>query len=245
MPDERANAPGSVATIDLRGPLAFPCLSDLNDACARIAADPVARVVLLRASPDVWTGWSDDAWDHAAELGLIGDPFGAFAALPQPTIVVLDGSVRDAGLELALCADLRLADAATTFAMPDVGRGRLPIAGGLQRLARTVGRAHALDLVLRDAAIDASTARRWGLISHMADIGRAPQAATDLAERIAQRGPIALRAAKEAIRTGLEMPLDEALRFETDLTVLLQTTADRAEGVNAFTEKRPPRFQGR
>ena len=244
MPDEHGDAPGLVATIDLNGPLAAPCLSDLNDACARIASDPVARVVVLRAASDVWAGWSDEAWTDAAELGIIGDPFGPFAALPQPTIAVMDGAVRDAGLELALCADIRIADAATTFAMPAIGQGRLPIAGGLQRLARTVGRAHALDLVLRGTAIDASTARQWGLISQIADIDNVSPEAAALAEHIAQRGPIALRAAKEAVRRGMEMPLAEALRFETDLTVLLQTTADRAEGVNAFTEKRPPRFQG-
>jgi enoyl-CoA hydratase/carnithine racemase len=235
----------SVARIDLTGPLAVPCLSELNDSCARIAMDSAARVVILRATSDVWAGWSDEAWSDASDTGIIGDPFGAFSALPQPTIAVVEGAVRDAGLELALCADIRLADMSATFAMPDIGLGRLPIAGGLQRLARTVGRAHALDMVLRGTAINAATARQWGLISQVAVDGAAPQEATDLATQIAQRGPIALRAAKEAVRRGLEMPLDEALRFETDLTVLLQTTADRAEGVDAFTEKRPPRFQGR
>ncbi|MEE9277248.1 MAG: enoyl-CoA hydratase-related protein, partial [Dehalococcoidia bacterium] len=76
-----------------------------------------------------------------------------------------------------------------------------------------------------------------------ADDPRAQAAA--LAGRIAQRGPLATRFAKEALRRGLEMPLDQALRYETDLTVLLQTTADRAEGVQAFKDKRPPRFEGR
>ena len=245
MSDEHLAGPDLVATIDLHGPLAPPCLSVLNDACARIAVDPAVRVTVLRASSDVWTGWSEEAWSNAADLGIIGDPFGPFAALPQPTSAVMEGAVRDAGLELALCADIRIADAATTFAMPAIGQGRLPIAGGLQRLARTVGRAHALDLVLRGAAVDAATARRWGLISQIVEHDDGFQAATDLARQIAGRGPVALRAAKEAVRRGLDMPLEEALRFETDLTVLLQTTADRAEGVKAFTEKRPPRFQGR
>jgi enoyl-CoA hydratase/carnithine racemase len=75
--------------------------------------------------------------------------------------------------------------------------------------------------------------------------GRLREEAEALAARIAERGPIAVRYAKEAVREGMELPLDQALRYETDLTVILQTTADRAEGVRAFVEKRPARFEGR
>ena len=145
MPDDIVDLPRSVAVVDLNGPLDAACRARLADACAEIVNDPAFHVVLLRATSDVWAGWSEAAWRDADQLGLIGDPFAPFADLPQPTIAALHGAVRDAGLELALCADIRIADPTTTFAMPDIGRGRLPIAGGLQRLARTVGRAHALE----------------------------------------------------------------------------------------------------
>jgi enoyl-CoA hydratase/carnithine racemase len=105
-----------------------------------------------------------------------------------------------------------------------------------------VGRARALELVLTGAPIDAPTARAWGLLSSVVD--DAAGEGESLAGRIAERGPIAVRFAKEAVRRGIEMPLEQALRFETDLTVLLQTTADRAEGVAAFAEKRAPTFRG-
>jgi enoyl-CoA hydratase len=119
------------------------------------------------------------------------------------------------------------------------------MAGGTQRLARIVGRAAALELILTAEPIDAQTARRIGLVSQVVPRDRLLAEASALAERIAARGPIAVRYAKEAVSQGLDMPLEQALRFETDLTIILQTTEDRAEGVRAFLEKRAPEFKGR
>ena len=231
-----------VGTIEVKGPLDLHCVARLSAACEQIAADPTVRVVMLSVSPDVWTGWSDEAWHTAGECGLIGDPFGPLALLPQPTIIPITGEIRDAGVELALCADIRITDNAAVFSMAGVGGGRFPIAGGLQRLVRAVGRAHALEFVLTGRTIDAPTALRWGFISHVVSTSEVFPEALALAERTAQFGLIGLRAAKEAISRGSHMALDEALRFETDLAVLLQTTRDRAEGVKAFAEKRPPDF---
>jgi enoyl-CoA hydratase/carnithine racemase len=119
------------------------------------------------------------------------------------------------------------------------------MAGGTQRLARLVGRGEALRLLLLGEAIDAREALRIGLVSAVAPREKLLEDAWTLAQRMASRGPLALRYAKEAVRQGLEQPLDQALRFETDLTVILQTTEDRAEGVRAFLDKRDPKFKGR
>ena len=100
-------------------------------------------------------------------------------------------------------------------------------------------------MILLGRVIDASEALRCGLVSRVVADGRVDDEARALAEKIAARGPLAVRYAKEAVLRGMEMPLEQALRFETDLTVILQTTEDRTEGVRALLEKREPHFEGR
>jgi enoyl-CoA hydratase/carnithine racemase len=100
-------------------------------------------------------------------------------------------------------------------------------------------------MLLDGSELNAEVAYRCGLVSRVVPLAELSDAASALAGRIASRGPLALRYAKEAVYRGLEMPLEQALRYETDLSVILQTTADRAEGVRAFFEKRPPQFEGR
>ena len=234
---------GDLAHLDLAGPLDPALVARLDDACATVADRPALRALVLTAAADTWAGWAAAVREAPDALGLIGDPFAPLATLTLPTIAALEGPVRDGGLELALCADLRVAAADCSFALAPDGPDAFPIAGGIQRLTRVVGRARTLELVLLGAPIDAATALQWGLVSALSSDPRA--AAFTLARRLAEHGPLATRLAKEAVRRGLEMPLEQALRYETDLTVLLQTTADRAEGVRAFLDKRPPRFQGR
>ena len=233
---------GTIATLALAGPLDATTVAALGDACARVAEDASLRVLVLGGDAAAWGGWSAGAQDAAESLGLIGDPFGPLAALPQPSVAALAGEVRDAGLELALCADVRVAAADARLGLPSLLSGAFPLAGGLQRLARAVGRSRAADLAIGGEFIDAETALTWGLVSAVA--ANAEVDAQARAAQIAARGPLATRLVKEALRRGAELPLAEALRMETDLTILLQTTADRAEGVRAFLEKRPPLFAG-
>jgi enoyl-CoA hydratase/carnithine racemase len=171
--------------------------------------------------------------------------FDFLAQMPRPVICALNGDALSAGLELALACDIRLAGPEARFAFPEIGWGLIPMAGGTQRLARIVGRAAALEVLLTAEPIDAQTALRIGLVSQIAPRDRLLAEASALAGRIAARGPIAVRYAKEAVSQGLDMSLEQALRFETDLTIILQTTEDRAEGVRAFLEKRAPEFHGR
>jgi enoyl-CoA hydratase/carnithine racemase len=100
-------------------------------------------------------------------------------------------------------------------------------------------------MLLAGERIDAATALAWGLVNVVTPRGTAKAEAKRIAAAICERGPLAVRYAKEAVVRGLDMPLDQALRYETDLTVILQTTSDRAEGVRAFLEKRAPRFEGK
>ena len=165
--------------------------------------------------------------------------------LSRPVICAINGDAISAGLELALACDVRLACDEARFALPETSWGLIPMGGGSQRLARIVGRGKALELILTAEAIDAQEAHRVGLVSRVVPLDRLMAEAGALAERIAARGPIAVRYAKEAVSKGLDMTLEQALRFETDLTIILQATEDRAEGVRAFLDKRPPQFHGR
>ena len=220
------------------------CLA-LAASAAQIAADTDGvRAVVVAGGEEFCLGWSGEAL--AAAAGVSADAgFDAVAGIPQPTVAALEGKAHSAGLELALACDVRIAAEGATFAMPETGMGRVPQGGGTQRLPRAIGRAHALRLLLTGDEIDAQEAKRIGLVSRVVPFGEAKAAALEMANVIASRGPIATRLAKEAVRRGSEMTLEQALRYELDLTVLLQTTADRAEGVRAFAAKRPPHFIGR
>jgi enoyl-CoA hydratase len=226
------------------------CLLELADATAAITARDDVIVTLLEAKGDAFgLGWEpvtrDDIVSRRGADPSLTDPFGCLASLACPVIAAIHGEARSAGLELALACDLRLAANDAVFSLPDVLEGRLPLAGASQRLPRIAGRGVAIAMLLAGEALDAAAALRCGLVSRVVPPAELSSAALDLGRRLSQRGPIALRYAKELVHRGLELPLDHALRFETDLAVILQTTADRAEGVRAFLEKRPPRFEGR
>lgn len=172
------------------------------------------------------------------------DLWGLLAYHPKPLIVAAHGFCLGSGLELSLLCDLRVAAEGTVFGLPEVSLGFIPAAGGSQSLPRVVGRAKALELALLAERIDAAEALRIGLVSEVVAADALLPAAHALAGTIASRGPIAARFAKEAVYRGSELPLAAGLRAELDLTVILQTTADRAEGVRAFVEQRAPHFDG-
>ncbi len=165
--------------------------------------------------------------------------------MAQPVIACIQGEAIGAGLELALACDIRIAAEGAVFAIRDVANGAVPSAGATQRLPRLIGRGKASEMILLGEELDAQAALACGLVSAVVPRGELEAHGRALAERIAAQGPIAVRYAKEAMRQGLDMPLEQALRYETDLTIILQTTADRAEGVSAFLEKRKPHFEGK
>ena len=212
-------------------------IADLAAICAEVGERPEIRALVLDPEPTLWSGWADDPPEP-------GDLFRPLAELPQPTIAVLPGDCIGGGLELALAADIRVAAPQIELGFPELldPQGEFCRAGGLQRLSRAIGRSRAGQLTLLEQRISADRALDWGLLNALDPDPVA--AARSLAETVAQRGPIATRYAKDAIRHGADMPLAQALHYETELTILLQSTADRAEGVDAFVSKRPPRFRG-
>ncbi|HLW70060.1 MAG TPA: enoyl-CoA hydratase/isomerase family protein [Candidatus Binataceae bacterium] len=167
------------------------------------------------------------------------------AAIAKPTVAILNGDASDEGLELALALDLRVGLADSRYALTQLERGELPHFGGTQRLPRLIGAAEALRMLLTGAPLSAAEAMRLGLITYLAqDRDELAMVARDLLATLAERSPLGLRMVKDAVRKGYDMTVEQGVRLEEDLYALLQTTADRAEGVRAFLEKRKPLFKG-
>jgi enoyl-CoA hydratase len=229
----------------------------LRSHCDAIREDQDVRVVVLAGTGGVFSsGWdwaalagesaSGEELLEAARLhGLLEDPFGCLAELPKAVICAIGGDALGGGLALALACDIRIAAEGARLALPETQMGLLPMGGAMQRLVRLAGRGRALQMVLTAEPLTADEALRAGLVSGVAPRDRLPADAEALAQRIAEMGPLAVQYAKEAVLRGIDMPLEQALRFETDLTIILQTTEDRADGVRAFLEKRKPEFKGR
>jgi enoyl-CoA hydratase len=239
---------GAIAEIRLNRPAVSnaidqQALADIDEAASTLSDDAHVMVVLLTAAGDVFSsGWAEAADRPRLAHGYL--PFRALELMAQPVIACVEGAALGEGLELALACDVRIASDAASFAMTQVAAGAVPSLGGTQRLPRLVGRGKATTMILLGEVVDAKAALACGLVNEVTPAGQARAKAEALAAEIAAQGPIAVRYAKEAIRQGLDMPLEQALRYETDLTVILQTSGDRAEGVRAFLEKRKPKFDG-
>jgi enoyl-CoA hydratase len=169
----------------------------------------------------------------------------SLAVLSKPTVAIINGDASDEGMELAMAADIRIALADTRFALTQPSRGEMPRFGGTQRLPRLAGIANAMRMLVGGATIDGTEATRIGLVTYLANNREELGArAGEVAQAVLTRGPVAVRMVKDAVRKGYDMTLDQGIRLEEDLYALLQTTADRAEGVRAFLDKRKPLFRG-
>ncbi|HUN59531.1 MAG TPA: enoyl-CoA hydratase/isomerase family protein [Candidatus Binataceae bacterium] len=167
------------------------------------------------------------------------------ALVSKPTLALINGDAIDEGLELAMALDLRAAAPSSRFALTQLERGTLPCFGGTQRLPRLIGAAHALRMILTGIALDGREAMRLGLVTYLAkDRTDLKRLSGEIIATLTSRGPLGTRMVKDAVRNGYDMTLDQGIRLEEDLYALLQTTADRAEGVRAFLEKRKPLFKG-
>src|SRR2546423_7893906 len=169
----------------------------------------------------------------------------AISAMTKPTIAAIRGYCVGGGLEMALACDLRVAAEDAKLGLTEVKRGLIPGAGGTQRLTRAVGITKALEICLTGDTVTGSEAQRLGLVNAAVPANGVLQAAEDLANRILQGAPMSVAFIKEAIKKGVELPLEEGLRLEADLSALIGMTEDAKEGPRAFAEKRAPVWKGR
>jgi len=175
-------------------------------------------------------------------------PFGGFTKrmpIYKPIIAAINGFCLAGGMELALTCDIRICTPEARFGLPEVRWAIMPGAGGTQRMPRAIPQAWANYLILTGEQLDAETAMRIGLVSHIVPREELLSKAYQIAGVICERGPLAVRAAKEAIQRGMDMPLDHGLAFEDLLLGRLFATEDAKEGPRAFAEKRKPEYKGR
>jgi enoyl-CoA hydratase len=214
-------------------------LIDLAEVCDRIAWDEEARVVLVIFGQEV-----NEELDQSLETGE-SSLLAPIAKLKQPVIAAIRGDAVGIGLELALACDIRIGIENARFGMIQVQEGRIPSNGGTQRLPRLVGQGKALEMVLTGELIDAGEACRIGLINRVVTPELLMSTATGMAQEMATKSPLSLNYVKEALYASRDLTLDQGLRMELDLYLLLFTTLDRTEGVTAFREKRKPEFRGK
>jgi len=171
--------------------------------------------------------------------------FNAIDTFPKPVIAMVNGYCLGGGCEVALACDIRIASETASFGQPEINLGIIPGGGGSQRLTRLVGEGKAMEMILSGQIIDAKTAFAIGLVNHVYPADQLEAKTLELANTIAEKGPIAVRLAKEAVKIASRSNLDEGLRREVDLFALCFATEDKDEGVAAFLEKRKPVFKGR
>ncbi|HYC91629.1 MAG TPA: enoyl-CoA hydratase-related protein [Thermoanaerobaculia bacterium] len=171
--------------------------------------------------------------------------FRAIERFPKPVIAAVNGFALGGGCELALACHIRIASDKAQLGLPEVTLGIIPGYGGTQRMARLLGKGRALELILTGDRISAEEAARIGLVNKVVPADQLMTAAEELAGTIARRGPLAVRAAIEAVMSGSDMPFEEGQLLEATLFGLLTSTEDMKEGMSAFLGKRAADFKGK
>jgi enoyl-CoA hydratase/carnithine racemase len=210
----------------------------------------------FRDDPDVWvailTGAGDRAFSAGADIkefrpgpvGAVGEAVRP-GQIWKPFIAALNGYALGGGLELAMECDIRLAAEHARLGQPEINIGFMPGAGGTQRLPRFVPRATAAQILLLGEPIDAQEAYRIGLVNKVVPLAQLMPTAKQWAETICRKGPLGVRASKEAMIRGYDLSLEEGLRLERELANRIRMTEDFMEGARAFAEKRPPQYKGK
>ncbi|HLW47697.1 MAG TPA: enoyl-CoA hydratase-related protein [bacterium] len=246
-----------IVTLTIRRPEALNALSTavcraLVAALETVGRDPDARVLVLTGEGRAFSAGADlkeragatqDAiWRHNRAIFQV--PL-EIERLPVPSIAAINGLALGGGCEIALGCDLRWAADTAELGCPEVTRGIIPAAGGTQRLGRLIGSSRAMSLVLTGRRIGAAEALRLGLVDAVTPAAQLLPAVGEIARAIALNAPLAVRAARQAIRYGLTHSFEDGLRLEGDLQRMLYASDDCREGIAAFNERRSPRWTGR
>jgi len=171
--------------------------------------------------------------------------FSFIERFPKPVIAAINGFALGGGCELALACHIRIASEKAQIGLPEVSLGIIPGYGGTQRMARLLGKGRALELICTGERVSAGEAERIGLVNRVVPAEQLMAVAEELARKIMSRGPLAVRAAIEAVMQGSDMPFEQGQFLEATLFGLLCASVDTKEGMKAFIEKRPVNFTGK
>ena len=248
---------GRVALVTINRPEKLNALNiktreELADVLAELRVDDEIRVVVL-------TGAGEKAFVAGADINEFAGRtavqqravmkaksiFTAAEEFPKPLIAMINGFCLGGGCELALSCDLRVASEKARFGQPEINLGIIPGGGGTQRLTRLIGEGKAMEMILTGNMIDAQEAHRLGLVNQVAPVAELEAKTMELANKIAEKSPVALAMAKTAVKNAARTTLREGLDTEIDLFALCFSSEDKEEGVRAFLEKRAPEFKGR
>jgi len=221
----------------------------LAAAFERLQDDPAVRAIVLTGDSRAFAAGADlkefiDAGAVEIMRRRAERYWQTVARTPQPVIAAINGYALGGGLELALCCDLLIAGEGAQLGQPEVRVGIMPGAGGTQRLTRAIGKFHAMRLCLTGRPIAAAEACQMGLVSQVVPDAEVVDAALEMARDLARLPPLAVMQIKEAILAGQDASLEAGLMLERKAFQLLFASADKREGMEAFFEKRPPKFEG-
>ena len=249
----RVERAGPLATITLDVPgkmnrVAYAARAQLAAVFDELGQDGAVRVVVLTGAGGNFTAGGDIAGFlevSPEDLSVLHHDVAAPERCPKPVIARIEGYCLGVGLELALACDFRVATESAQLGLPEIGLGMIPGSGGTQRLARLAGLGRAKDVVMRRKRISAADALAWGLVSEVVPEAELDDAVRAIARELTELSPLALAVAKRVLNEAYELPLQDGLELEGREYGYLRTTHDFREGVEAFVEKRAPRFEGR
>jgi enoyl-CoA hydratase len=258
MPDYEyvlSTSDGPVGIVTLNRPkqlnaLAGPLMAELVDALEAHDADPAIRAIVITGGPSVFAAGADikEMAEASAVDMLLRNNIALWdraQRVSKPLIAAVAGYALGGGCELAMICDIIVAGENARFGQPEINIGLIPGAGGTQRLTRSVGKFLATDMVLTGRMLNAEQALQYGLAARVVPQELVVDEAVRLGKEIAQKAPISVRLAREAITRAFEGRVDDGIEFERKLFYLLFATQDAHEGMRAFVDKRQPTYQGR
>ncbi|MCB8921486.1 MAG: enoyl-CoA hydratase/isomerase family protein [Ardenticatenaceae bacterium] len=250
-----ARVEGKVGIVQFNRPKALNALSpglmgEAMTAVETFDADPAIGAIVITGSERAFAAGADiKEMAQASVVEMLGNPFidywDRLRRVRKPVIAAVSGFALGGGCELAMACDMIVASESAQFGQPEINLGVIPGAGGTQRMTRAVGKALAMEIVLNDRRLSAAEAQQFGLVNRVVPVEVYLEEAVKLAQQIAERAPVALQMAKEAINAVYEMPLQSGLAHERRLFYMLFATADQKEGMDAFVNKRKADWQGK